>query len=182
VINLSLGTDANSKVLRDVIQQVISQGVIVVAAAGNGGISTVQYPAAYEGVIGVTSVDDENRKAEFANYGEKLVDLAAPGVGIMSTMITVDGPGYASWSGTSMSTAFVSGAAALVLDQKDDAGEVDSSLLGSFVVARLTTSGTDLELTNPEYPKQIGVGLNVSAALDVTAPIPTLIRLPSMLR
>lgn len=182
VINLSLGTDANSRILQDVIAEVIEQGVVVVAAAGNRGLDMLQYPAAYPGVIGVTAVDGENHKASFANYGAQLVDLAAPGVGIMSTMISAEGPGYAAWSGTSMSAAFVSGAAALVLDQDSDLAATRSVVLAATVVERLTVQGTDLDALNRDYAGKIGRGLNVSAALSVTPPVRSILLMPVMRR
>jgi subtilisin family serine protease len=163
VINLSLGTEHNSKVLRDVVKEVVKAGIVVVAAAGNNGTSTIQYPAGYDNVIGVTAVDGSLIKPPFANFGTKWIDMAAPGVGIMSTMVHEQGAGYATWSGTSMSTAFVSGAAVLVAGQQDVAG---TALLGG-IVARLVDTGTLLDALNPDYAGQLGRLLNVSAALGI---------------
>jgi subtilisin family serine protease len=118
VVNLSLGTDFDSRILRDVIERALDAGVVVVAAAGNNGQALRQFPAAYPDVLAVTSVtyDRATRsfvRSSFANYGREWVDLAAPGEGVLSAMVTVTGTGYARWSGTSMATALVSGAAAL---------------------------------------------------------------------
>lgn len=149
VINLSLGAEAGSRVLSDTIAAVQAQGVIVVAAAGNDGRNTpVQYPAAFDGVIGVAAVDALNRRASFSNYGE-WVDLAAPGVGITSTVPFSTGTGYASWSGTSMATGFVSGAAALLLAQGDAQPPAAGSPVGpaytpAEVVALLAGTATPL--------------------------------------
>jgi subtilisin family serine protease len=166
VINLSLGTQFDSKILRDVIANVTEQGIILVAATGNNNTNQIQYPAGYPGVIGVTAVDGSSIKASFANYGKGWVDVAAPGVAIMSTMVNEKGPGYATWSGTSMSTAFVSGAAALLLDK----WEVEASALDD-PAAQLVESGMVLDGLNPAYAGQLGRLLNVSGALEVEAPV-----------
>jgi subtilisin family serine protease len=162
VINLSLGTQFDSKILRDVIANVTKGGIAVVAAAGNNDASQIQYPAGYPGVIAVTAVDDNWLKATFANYGSEWVDMAAPGVNIMSTMINEDGPGYATWSGTSMATAFVSGAAVLVAEK----WSAETSDLGS-VPAQIVATGVSLDALNPDFYGQLGRQLDVSAALDV---------------
>lgn len=111
IINLSLGGTDNSETLRRAIADVQARGVIVIAAAGNDGVSTPFYPAANDGVIGVGAVDRSNAKASFSNYGD-YIDIAAPGVSITSTR---KGGGVQAMSGTSMASPHVAGAAALIL-------------------------------------------------------------------
>jgi len=109
VINLSLGGDTDDPSLRAAINYALGNGRIVVAAVGNDGTGAATYPAAYPGVIGVAASDGADRVASFSNHGQA-VDLAAPGVGILSTV-----PGdFASSSGTSMAAPFVSATAALL--------------------------------------------------------------------
>ncbi|RME51915.1 MAG: hypothetical protein D6790_19255, partial [Caldilineae bacterium] len=161
VINLSLGTDFDSQILREAVAWATARGVVVVAAAGNRAASTPHYPAAYPNVVGVTAVDATNRKASFAGYGAGWVDVAAPGVGITSTIVGDQGYGYASWSGTSMSTAFVSAAAALERQQSPaaSAAQVEGSIVAS---------ADNLDALNPVYAGQLGGGLlNVSRLLDI---------------
>jgi subtilisin family serine protease len=168
VINLSLGAENDSRVLRDTIAAVTDQGVIVVAAAGNLGNATPQYPASYPHVLSVTAVDGAGVKADFANYGADWVDLAAPGVGITSTMVSSAGSGYASWSGTSMATGFVSGAAALVRKQLPAASVAE-------IEALFAARAVNLNSQNPGYPDQLGGLLDVGAVVqgDAATPTPT---------
>ncbi|MEZ4867665.1 MAG: S8 family serine peptidase [Caldilineaceae bacterium] len=169
VINLSLGAEANSNVLHAAIQRALDHGVLVTAAAGNLGTNAPQYPASYDGVIGVTAVDEHNVKADFASYGAGWVDLAAPGVGITSTMIGPQGSGYASWSGTSMSTAFVSGAVALARQQMPTESV-------NLIARQFTGNVHNIDGANPGYSGQLGGLLDVGAALVDTpggTPTPT---------
>ena len=156
VINLSLGADADSKILQDKITEAIDKGIVVIAAAGNDNQETVRYPAGYDGVIAVTAVDHNSLKAGFSNFGS-WIDLSAPGVGITSTVIGPLGQGFASWSGTSMAAPFVSGAAALVQERYPG----DSS---AAIVDRLTSAAEDLDATNPDYSGELGGFLNIGAA------------------
>lgn len=161
VINLSLGTDADSHVLREAIGNAIAHGVVVVAAAGNDNSNAKRYPVGYDGVIGVTAVDSTDVKADFANYSATWVDIAAPGVGITSTIITVQGSGYASWSGTSMATSFVSGAAALVHQKFPQASPLT-------IAQVLHATAHNIDALNSPYVGQLGGALDIGAALAAT--------------
>lgn len=110
VINMSLGDDSYSYLLESATKYAKSKGVVLVAAAGNSSTFLPMYPAASEGVIGVSATDRNDRIASFSNYGN-YIDLAAPGVDIYSS---IAGSTYASYDGTSMAAPMVSGIAALV--------------------------------------------------------------------
>ncbi len=111
VLNISLGSAGDSAVLRQAIQYAMSRNVVVVAAAGNEQMNALSLPAGYPGVISVAAVDASGAQASFSNSGSGLT-LAAPGVGIVSAYS--DGR-LVIGSGTSQSTALVSGVAATVL-------------------------------------------------------------------
>ncbi|MBK8051169.1 MAG: S8 family serine peptidase [Anaerolineales bacterium] len=157
VINLSLGADFDSAVLSDAVASAVNGGVIIIAAAGNDNSPLPRYPAAYPHVLGVTAVDAARVKAPFAN-GETWVDLATPGVGITSTVVGPQGNGYGIWSGTSMATPFVAGAAVLARQRFPNAS-VDE--IGN----RLFVKGDDINPENPGYQDEVGRHLNIGAAL-----------------
>jgi type VII secretion-associated serine protease mycosin len=116
VINLSLGDDSKSahpeSEQDEAVQYALAKGVVVVASAGNGGESgnRVSYPAAYPGVIAVTAVDRDGRRADFSTR-RWYATLSAPGVDVVTA--DPDGQYYEGW-GTSAAAAWVSGAAALL--------------------------------------------------------------------
>lgn len=110
IINMSLGDDSYSYLLESATKYAKSKGVVLVAAAGNSSTFLPMYPAASEGVIGVSATDRNDRIASFSNYGN-YIDLAAPGVDIYSS---IAGSTYAAYDGTSMAAPMVSGIAALV--------------------------------------------------------------------
>jgi serine protease len=117
VINLSLGSSRNSKVLQSAVDYAHAQGAVVVAAVGNSG-GAVNYPGGCENAFGVSATDNGDALAKFSSRGEG-VDLAAPGVGVVQQTICNNGRGgceqFPSWNGTSMATPHVAGAAALLV-------------------------------------------------------------------
>lgn len=148
IINLSLGTESDSSVLKSAISYAISKNAMIVVAAGNDGRQLTndftQYPAMYTnqfyGLISVGSTDLENYNlSSFSNYSSSHVDILAPGsngsIGIYSTIptsLTADGQGFAARvthdgknsiiHGTSMSTPVVGGALAAVISMAKGRG------------------------------------------------------------
>lgn len=112
VINLSWGSTARSGVITDAIDYAKSKGAVVVAAGGNYGTNEWVYPAAYGPVMAVAWTDRYDRRAGGSSYGA-YVDVAAPGVDILST---VPG-GYSVRGGSSMSAPHVSALAGLLASQ-----------------------------------------------------------------
>ena len=110
VINLSLAGPEYSRALQDGVGYATSRGVVVVVAAGgNDGTATKQYPAALDGVVGVAASDDHDRLYDFSNHGAHL-DLAAPGC----VYTTLRGGAYGEACGTSLAAPLVAGIAGLV--------------------------------------------------------------------
>lgn len=174
VINLSLGADAGSLLLEETIAHALDAGVAVVAAAGNDAADApIRYPAGFDGVLSVAAVTAENTRAPFSNYGD-WVDTAAPGVGITSSVPFSGGLGYAAWSGTSMATAFVTGAAALVLAADANTAVPDAPAMSpADLTAVLLQSATPLPAGD-----QIGGLLHVARALGLPeSPPPPRVRI-----
>ena len=157
VINLSLGTDGDAQVLHEAIRWATDRGVSVVAAAGNENSAELHYPAAYTETLSVTAVDESIAKADFANYGD-WVDMAAPGVGITSTIVSAQGSGYASWSGTSMATPFISGAIALLREKYP-------TMTPAEIKAHLILRGQIVNATDSRYMGLLGSFLNVERSM-----------------
>jgi thermitase len=130
ISNNSWGGGGKSQALQDAIARADSAGHLFVAAAGNGGADgigdnndvTPNYPASYPNpnIISVAATDSRDRLASFSNFGVNTVDLAAPGVSILSTL---PGNTYGNYSGTSMATPHVTGVAALLKTQNPTADD-----------------------------------------------------------
>ena len=152
--NNSWGGGGYSAALRAAIARAGQAGILFVAAAGNGGYDGVgdntdrqaSYPAGYDlsNVISVAATDRNDDLASFSNYGSRTVDLAAPGVSILSTL---PNGRYGTYSGTSMATPHVTGVVALLAAQDPgaSAGELKAAVLdGADPLAELagrTVSG-----------------------------------------
>ena len=124
VINFSFGAGEKSSVLETRINSASANGAVIVAAAGNEGLTgqptRPQYPAAFGNVIAVSATNENDGLAGFSSRGS-WVDLAAPGTSILSTGA---GGGYYGESGTSEAAPFVSALAGLLASQGKTASEI----------------------------------------------------------
>jgi hypothetical protein len=151
---MSLGTtEANTASLyNQAVSYALSKGAIVVAAAGNDGITQLNYPAAATGVVSVAATTNTDAKASYSNFGS-WVEIAAPGDNILSTGPThsfqLEPFGYNTsspyyyLSGTSMATPIVSGVAALIASTSFGTTPQSISNRLYSTADKITGTGTD---------------------------------------
>lgn len=174
VINLSLVGSITDEYLEEALKQAYESGVVVVAAVGNENVETFnedagvdltinpRYPVCHDGtgnyVIGVGSIDHLYRKSLFSNFGDDCIDINVPGeeyIGLSyyQPVFSNYRNKYESyWSGTSLATAVVSGAAALV---KSYYPSISNEDLYSLII----DSGDSIDEYNPEYQNKLGGGV-----------------------
>jgi len=174
VINLSFTSDRADEQLRQTIAWAVDQGVVVVAAVGNGNRNLSQkptYPACYDAglgkdiVIGVAATDQQDKKASFSNFGETCTDVSAPGTNIFGTvyhdpsqLLTVTAYG-SPWEGTSIAAPMVSATAALMKSRYP-------SLTPEQIRLAIKLSVDSVNESSIEARKRLGAGrLNVASAL-----------------
>ncbi len=171
-INASWGGGDYDGLMRDAINAAGASGIVFCAAAGNGGLdeigddndATPFYPSSYDcaNIIAVAATDDNDVLAGFSDYGATSVDLAAPGVDILSTL---PGNAYDWWSGTSMATPHVTGAVALC------AAQFPSETMAQRVQRIL---GHVDPLTSLSGMMTTGGRLDLAAAVNAAVPAPTI--------
>lgn len=164
-LNNSWGGGGFSQALADAITVSEQADILFVAAAGNSAMdndTNPSYPSNYENanVLAVASTTASDTMSSFSQWGATTVDLGAPGSAILST---IPGGGYDTFSGTSMATPHVTGAAALVLS-------VNPNLTAIELKELLMSSGDDnADLTGKTVS---GKRLNVRNALEAADPTP----------
>jgi serine protease len=151
IINCSWGGPGESGFEKDVLNYVLSQGCVVVAAAGNSRSSVPDFPAGYEGVMSVAASGPGDVAADFTSYGP-WVKVSAPGVFILSTIIGEDGgPAYDWYQGTSMSSPYAAATCALVASRYP-------GLDGRQIMARVLASSDPIDGINPTQAGSLGIG------------------------
>jgi subtilase family protein len=166
VINLSFSGTSRSSPLEDAILLAIHNGCLVVAAAGNTGLSgnPAIYPAAYPHVLTVGATDQNDAPAPFSTLAASL-DVAAPGVGMIGAVpVSHDASGYSSGlDGTSFSAGLVSAAAAWVWTLRPT---LDATQM--FDLMRRTAR----DVGSPGWDSASGFGIVSIPNALATAPLP----------
>lgn len=181
VINLSFTGFDFDDALREAIEKAHKAGVVVTAAMGNaddGGINidlSPIFPACFgelsgkDWILGVAATDQDDAKADFSNYGAQCTDISAPGQDIFSTVYQdedwfqmSDGFYQDSWSGTSMASPMVAGAAALLRSAYHSLTPDDIKSILRLSVDPVSSSA--------DAKGKMGAGrLNIAAALSLAA-------------
>ncbi len=162
IITMSFGGDQSplARAFERQINFAYDEGIYLTAAAGNDGTDSKHYPAAYDAVAAVSAVNHEKEKTDYSNYGDWL-DLTAPGGDTeMRVFSTIPNEKYGNKAGTSMSTPFVAGVAAIKLG-------ANPGITGRQVREQINQQAVDL--SNPEY---YGYGL-VNAYLAAGGEVPS---------
>ncbi len=161
IISCSWGRQGGGSAFeQDVITYVSSLGAVVVAAAGNNSSSAPHFPSSYPNCFSVAATANNDVKAGFSNYGTT-IDVAAPGVGIWSTM---NNGSYGTSSGTSMSTPITAGVIGLVKTQHPEWS-------GLQAAEQVRVTADNIDGVNPIYIGLLGRGrINAARALTETSP------------
>lgn len=121
ILNMSFGYTQKDYIIESLLDEAYEQGLIMVSATGNQGISSVAYPAKHSSVIAVGAINEDKKIATFSNRGAE-IEVTAPGVEILSTYLNHT---YALLDGTSMSTAYVSGYLSLLKEAYPNKSNVE---------------------------------------------------------
>ena len=184
ILNFSFVTDEHNVALDEAIARAAKAGVLIVAAAGNdrdtGGDNldkTPMYPVCSDGngtnyVIGVAATDDNDKRADFSNFGTNCVDISAPGEDIISTQLYnpslagFDSYTRAGWNGTSVASPMVSGVAALML-------AANPGLSRETLTQYLLSTADPIDALNPLYRGELGAGrVNAERAIEAALGLP----------
>jgi subtilisin family serine protease len=161
VINLSLGMLGKHETLDDALRYLKTQDIMILGAAGNDATavdSLFPFPASEVYTEAIAALDSLNLKADFSNFGGR-IDFCAPGTSIYAPFLDSY---YAWWDGTSFSTPFVSGMAALLCS-------IDPTLSWLEMDSIMSATAISLDSLNPGFEGKLGHGL-----IDILAAVRTL--------
>ncbi|MDA0986331.1 MAG: S8 family serine peptidase [Bacteroidetes bacterium] len=153
IISCSWGGTGYSQYERDVVRFALKNNVLIVAAAGNGGINTEiegHYPSNYPEVLAVGNTDSNDKKESLSNFGKpEYVQVFAPGTNILSTI--PNGNYTNGYTGTSMSSPLVAGIAALLKSKYPTMSATD-------IMFRICGTADSIDNLNPSYKGLMGYG------------------------
>jgi hypothetical protein len=148
VINMSLGGPFPSPLIEDAVKKAIEKGVTVVAAAGNSADDWTNYPAGYEGVISVGSINKEKNLSYYSSFGPS-VDVVAPGEAVYSTVYDYSKKSsFVEGSGTSMASPVVAGTVALLLSKYPNLSPAQVEYILEKTADDLGSKGFDTKYAN----------------------------------
>lgn len=153
VINMSLGSNHYTQLEYDAVQKAYRSGIAIFAAAGNDSANTRCYPASYDHVCSIASLQQDGRKSSFSNYNDA-VDLAFPGSDIYSTSRSGNEK-YEYKDGTSMACPVAVGTAAVILSGSDKLASLKGKTGSKRVDALFTIMKQN---TNRSSSKGTGAG------------------------
>jgi subtilisin family serine protease len=170
ILNLSFVGFSYNKTLESAIERAHNAGMLIVAAAGNDVSGSrgfnmdanPMYPVCYDGpngdnwILGVTALDPLDQRAYFSSYGHKCIDVAAPGVGLWSTVAYRPNLGFTDyakgyWTGTSVAVPQVSGIATLLWALRP-------SLSAKEISELIMRSANSIDEINADYKGKLGSG------------------------
>ncbi len=169
IVSMSLGADVHMPLVESAVNSAYSNGVLIIAAAGNDGFKrptydTVDYPGRYDSVVAVAATTQNNKRAVWGAWSSSStgwdVEVSAPGDQILSTYYDNR---YATMSGTSMATPMVSGVAALVLNANPDFSPTE-------VRERLQETAIDIGSTGVDVEFGYGLVDAINASLSSSEP------------
>ena len=148
VINMSLSSSFPSPMLEEAVKIAINKGVTIVAAEGNSGDDFPNYPASYEGVIGVGSINKDKKLSSFSTYGAS-TDIVAPGEDIYAPIFDFEKKSsFSTLSGTSMASPVVAGVASLLLSKYPTLKPAQVEYILEHTATDLGEKGHDLKFGN----------------------------------
>ncbi|MBK6767060.1 MAG: S8 family peptidase [bacterium] len=164
VINMSYGSSSFGNAENNAVQAAWANGALLCGASGNDGVNSIHYPAGYNNVVSVGSVNQNDIVSDFSNYGT-WVDCYAPGEGTQS-LSTFDG--YANEQGTSMSSPNAAGVFALIWSIFPD---FNNAQLRDLMLPNCV----DITELNPSFgPGELGYGrIDAQKALAAILPFLT---------
>ena len=161
IINCSWGGPGGGAFGQEIINYALSRDCLIISAAGNDNTDVPDFPSGYEGVIAVASVNGNDVKSSFSNYGPH-VDISAPGSGIYSTLHGISR--YGTKSGTSMASPMIASVAALV-----------KARFPAFTMLQvgeqMRVTADNIDGVNPDFAGALGKGrVNVLRAVTEISP------------
>ncbi len=175
IINMSFVGSLTDAIMTEAMNEAYAAGALIVAAVGNdaehdlwlGGDLDFRplYPVCSDGgrgenhILGVGSVDSDNKKSSFSNYGFRCIDINAPGNGIAGPQLydprqgqEYDNKYRAGWKGTSFAAPIIAGVAGLMKS-------INPRLTNDQIIGLVRSTGRNLDSENPLYVSQLGRGL-----------------------